>query len=165
MNSTRRLAAAMDALLGLLMLLLFILVCSQVFSRYLLNFSFAWSEELPTLLYVWLVYLGFGMALAEGRHLGVTLLQDALPFPLRRALRCLVHLSILGFLLFTVVAGWVLVGILGYYEFGTLPFSRYWLFLAVPVGSLIAIPIAVRALTDEVRGDRAITGGSSGRDR
>lgn len=38
----------------------------QVFCRYVLNASLSWSEELTRLLFVWLTFLGFGLAAQRG---------------------------------------------------------------------------------------------------
>lgn len=38
----------------------------QVFCRYVLNDSLSWSEELTRLLFVWLTFLGFGLAARRG---------------------------------------------------------------------------------------------------
>ena len=38
----------------------------QVFFRYVLNASLSWSEELTRLLFVWLTFLGFGLAAQRG---------------------------------------------------------------------------------------------------
>jgi len=142
-----------DWVLGVVMLLLFVAVLAQVAVRYLLNFSFVWADELPTLLYAWLVFLAVGAGLAEGRHLGVAFVQDAFPARLRRVCRCVVDLAILGFLVFCIVTGWQLAGIFGYYQYSSLPFSRYWLFVAVPTGCVIAVPIILKSLIADIRGE------------
>lgn len=148
----RRAATILDWVLGLLMAVLFAAVCVQVFARYLLNFSFAWSEEFPVLLFSWLVFLGSAAALAEGRHLGIAFLQDMLPARLRWGVRCLVDVAVLGFLVFAIVNGVKLAKVFGHYEFVSIPFSRYWLFVAVPVGCLLMIPVAIRDLLNTLWG-------------
>lgn len=137
------------------MAVLFAAVIAQVFARYVLNFSFAWSEELPTLLFGWLVFLGAAAGFAEGRHLGITFTQDWLPSRLRQSLRVGIHLVIFAFLVFCIVTGWKLASIFGHYDFVVLPISRYWLFAAVPLGALLAVPVVTRNLIGELRGKPA----------
>jgi len=46
----------------------------QVFSRYVLNYSFFWSEELVRYLFVWTAFLGGSIAFRETNHLSIDVL-------------------------------------------------------------------------------------------
>src|SRR5215472_12354227 len=48
----------------------------QVFCRYVLNASLSWSEELTRLLFVWLTFLGFGLAVQRGALPTIFVLGD-----------------------------------------------------------------------------------------
>jgi len=85
------------AALGLLMALMFILVFSNVVSRYCFGYSFGTSEEVSTFLMIWVTYLGAGLALRQGRHAAINLFQDRLSGKARRALRAFLGLVILAF--------------------------------------------------------------------
>jgi TRAP-type C4-dicarboxylate transport system permease small subunit len=63
-----------DYLVGLLMLLLVIIGGAQVFSRYILNYSLTWSEELSRYLLVWLVFMAMGVGLRRGAHIGMNII-------------------------------------------------------------------------------------------
>ena len=58
----------------------------NVLVRYLTNFSFAASEELLTNGFLVLTIFGAAIAARQGDHLAVTLIYDALPPRLRKAL-------------------------------------------------------------------------------
>ena len=51
--------------------------------RYCTPFSFAWTEELTINFFVWIVLLGSARSFRDGSHLGMSILYDALPKPLR----------------------------------------------------------------------------------
>jgi TRAP-type C4-dicarboxylate transport system permease small subunit len=53
---------------------LVIVVLSSVLSRYLLNFSIAWAEELSRFMLIWTVLMGMVVANAYGEHLGLDIL-------------------------------------------------------------------------------------------
>lgn len=87
-----------QALIGLMMAVMFVLVFTNVVTRYGFGFSIAWAEEVASFLMIWVTFLGAGLALREGRHVAIDLLQDRLPERARRALRLALALVILAFL-------------------------------------------------------------------
>ena len=67
-----------------------VLVFANVVSRYLLNASIIWVEELTRYMMVWVGFLGSGLVLRLGAHIAVDILQDRLPrraAPRRRCAR------------------------------------------------------------------------------
>jgi TRAP-type C4-dicarboxylate transport system permease small subunit len=72
------------ALIGVMMLVMFVLVFVNVLGRYGIGRSWAAAEEISTFLMIWVAYLGAGLALREGRHAAIDMFQDRLP-PKRRS--------------------------------------------------------------------------------
>jgi TRAP-type transport system small permease protein len=87
-----------QALIGLMMAVMFVLVFTNVVTRYGLGFSIAWAEEVASFLMIWVTFLGAGLALREGRHVAIDVLQDRLAERARRGLRLVLALVILAFL-------------------------------------------------------------------
>lgn len=81
-------------------------VAAQVFSRYALNYSLFWSEELARYLLVWLSFLGATVAYYRGLHPGVDVLYARMPPGARRAASAAVHLASLLLFGIMVVYGW-----------------------------------------------------------
>lgn len=74
-----RLAAALGWALVALMAGMIVVVSMQIASRYLLDLSLIWSEEVARLTFISIVFLGAAL-LARGReHLAVTAVVDLLP--------------------------------------------------------------------------------------
>ena len=63
-----------------------------VFSRYVLNVAVSWVEELAIMLMIWLVFLGIGVAASERAHIGMPIVRDSLPVPVRRFVILLTNL-------------------------------------------------------------------------
>ena len=84
-------------LIGVMMLVMFVLVFLNVLGRYGIGKSWAAAEEISTFLMIWVAYLGAGLALREGRHAAIDMVQDRLPPKLRRGLRALLGVVILAF--------------------------------------------------------------------
>lgn len=70
----------------------------QFFTRYVLNDSFAWTEEIATYCLVVIVFLGAAMCVRIGRHIHVDFLFRYLPAGLARALATAVDLVRTGFI-------------------------------------------------------------------
>lgn len=90
-------------LIGAMMGIMFVLVFTNVVTRYCFGFSIATAEEISTFLMIWVTYLGAGLALREGRHASIDLFQDLLGERFRLVLRVLLGIVLLGFF---GVLGW-----------------------------------------------------------
>jgi TRAP-type C4-dicarboxylate transport system permease small subunit len=63
-------------------------------SRYLFNASFAWTEELASWAFVWLIFLGMAIGYRDGRHISIEILRDALPTRYRPAHKFIVDMLV-----------------------------------------------------------------------
>ncbi|HET9645378.1 MAG TPA: TRAP transporter small permease [Burkholderiaceae bacterium] len=92
---------------GLLVGLAFLMV-AMVFTNLVLRYVFASglsaAEEISRWALVWLGFVGATVALAEKRHIAISALVDALPWPSARLIMVLAQLACLG------VSGVFLVG-------------------------------------------------------
>ena len=66
------------------------LVFLQFFTRYVLNNSFAWTEELAVYCLIPVVFIGSAMCVRRSRHIQVNILYRYLPAPAGRVLSTLV---------------------------------------------------------------------------
>lgn len=73
------------------------LVFLQFFSRYVLNDSFAWTEELAVYCLMPVVFIGAAMCVRRVRHIQVNLLYRYLPTAAGRALSTAVDIAALAF--------------------------------------------------------------------
>ncbi len=114
------------------------LVVANVFCRYVLNFSVIWAEEVSQYLMVWITFLGAGLALRQGRHVAVEMLQDRLAAQPRRQLRRGVLLALFAFLATTVVLGFRFAWFARDMATPVLNIPLGIPYLAVPIGALLA---------------------------
>lgn len=59
-------------------------VAVGVISRYVFNASFTWTEELGSLLYIWMIFIAMPLALRHGGHVAISFLRDRLTGRWRR---------------------------------------------------------------------------------
>ncbi|WP_461863329.1 TRAP transporter small permease [Thermococcus sp.] len=71
-----------------LLLVMIIVAFVNVVSRYLFHMSLAFTEEIEVAFFVWVTFLGIGIAFKKGSHLAMVFIRDRLP--IRK------HLIILG---------------------------------------------------------------------
>lgn len=119
------------------------IVAAQVFSRYVLNHSLFWSEELARYILVWLSFLGATVAYRRGANPGVDVLYSRLPEGPRRASAAVVHLVSLG-----------MFGVMAWY--GT-AFAHFIRFQISPALSLPKwLPVSVIALSGAIMAVHAL---------
>ncbi|TCT10636.1 TRAP-type C4-dicarboxylate transport system permease small subunit [Tepidamorphus gemmatus] len=150
--------AVMVGLLGLMMALLFAIMCVQVFFRYGLNASLIWAEEVCRYLLIWVSFLACGIAYQRGEIAAMRILVDALPARAAALTAVLADSAVLVLLGFLVVYGWryaqfadgqrmpaadfIWNDILG--GSGPAGLSLFWVYVAIPVGSaLLAVHVAI----------------------
>ena len=81
---------------GTLFAVTMVLVIVNVFSRYIFNFVFAWTEEVATSCFVYTVFIGAAWCLRTRQHVGVDLLVNRLPEKAREIVHLLTDIVILA---------------------------------------------------------------------
>lgn len=110
------------------------LVFLQFFTRYALNDSYAWTEELATYCLIGVVFVGASMCTRKDRHIQVDILYRFMPAAVCRVMSTLVDLLRVGFLGYVTLLVWKYTEIVGDEPMTTLitwpKNAVYWLALA-----------------------------------
>ena len=102
MNAIERAVSALcQCVLWISTSVIFVILVANTVLRYATGASLQWANEVPELLFPWLVMSGVVLAAAHGAHITTTFLMEALPMAVRR---------------WVAVFGWLVVAIL----YGTL---------------------------------------------
>src|SRR5512137_1582911 len=80
------------------MVILFVIVNLGVFSRYLFNAPFIWTEELALFLLVWMVFLAGSLTIRRWENVRVTFFVEELPPSVGAAVGFVSKLVVLAFL-------------------------------------------------------------------
>lgn len=99
------LARFLDATVIALMAALVLDVLWQVASRYIARQPSAWTDELATLLVIWLALLGASAAFGRNAHLGMDFLTQNLTPQQRRITETLAHLMVALFAALILILG------------------------------------------------------------
>jgi len=126
------------ALLILLLAAMALMVFANVALRFLTNHSILWVEEVSRYAMIWLTFLGAGLVLRHGGHIGIDTLQSRFPrwAPMIRAT---IFLFVLGFCVFMAWIG---------ARYATLTWTQTTPVLQIPVGFVyLALPAGFALLS------------------
>ncbi len=145
---------AVEIILALLMATISTILVLEVAFRYVLGHSLLWAEEFSRFVFLWTTFIGAAAAVGKGMHFSLRSLVDVMPATARRAaaLASTAAVSLLALLL--VVEGWKLARFAAAQVSTVLDISRFWFYLAIPVGGVLMLaylPQAARHLWDEAK--------------
>ncbi len=132
---------ALAACLGTMTCVVFV----SVLFRYVLDSPLSWTEELASLLFAWLTFLGAYIGSRSRSHIVIDTLVIFLPPGVRRALARLVDMGVLLLLGVFAWQGIRLTITTWSLEFPAMEISRGYLYASLPVGAcLMALAIFQR---------------------
>ncbi len=114
----------------------------SVVFRYVLNSPFAWGEELASLLFAWLTFVGAFVGFRSRSHIAIDTLVVFLPQRVRGRIARLIDAAVLVLLGLFAWQGARLCLTTWDLEFPALEISRAYLYLSLPVGAcLMAVAV------------------------
>lgn len=136
-----------EMLMVLLLALMSILIGAQVFMRYALNNSLAWSEELARYCFIWATYIGVACGVKRNAHICVEAVVHKLPALLQHYAAIFSHLLFIVFSIMVMKEGYALA--IKIFTFGqkssALGLPMGWIYLAPTVGfGLVIIRLVQR---------------------
>lgn len=139
MEATRH-SAVLTALLAVakasIIVISILMVCvtlAQVIFRYVIAAPLPWSEELARYCFVWIVFLGGAVGLSRGIHLGVDLLVNRLPTPMRRSADALTNLLIAAFAVTVIYASFLVINMNMFQRSPALGVQMSYIYIAIPI--------------------------------
>lgn len=82
--------------------LMLAMLAASVFSRYAINVSISWAEELSIFCMVWLTYFGSSYAAMQRRHIRITIFSDMFSQKNRKIIDICVNMVFILFLLLLI---------------------------------------------------------------
>lgn len=144
------------AFVGVLLLVILVAVIgAEVFARYVVNSSISWSEELGTILFIWIVFLGVSAGIKHGAHTGLHIIKDIVPARNRRIMERLTAVLMTLFLIIVFIKGIGVTIEMKTQLTSAMQIAGSWKYGAVPVGaffSLLHMPLLLLEPNPEGRG-------------
>jgi TRAP-type C4-dicarboxylate transport system permease small subunit len=122
-----------------MMAALAVMVFANVALRFTTDQSLLWVEELSRYLMIWLTFLGSGLVLRYGGHIGIDTLQDSLPPRHAAAIRGVIFALCLVFFCFMVWLGFSYALFAWNQTTPIMQIPMGAVYLAMPVGFLLSI--------------------------
>lgn len=117
----------------------------QFFTRYVLNDSYAWTEEIATYCLIGVVFIGAAMCVRLSRHIQVDLVYRYLPRPVGRALSTMIDLIRIAFFGYATKLVWTYIQIIGDEQMTTISFPKNYVYYAVLLGFVLMFLRSVQA--------------------
>lgn len=138
-----------------LFLAILVLVGYAVFSRYILNDSSVWVEEVIRFSFIWMFFLGMGEVTRTGTHLALDIVPGLLKGRARKALDVFVEIANIAFLAILVHYSWLVANANMAQKSPALLIPYGYVYMAIPVGSVIMILFGLQRIAGIVRAPAA----------
>lgn len=117
-----------------------LIVFLQFFTRYVLNDSLAWTEEIARYGLMWVVFIGGAMVTRRNTHIAVELLSNVMkPGPMRQVLLAAVDIVKLAFLAFLAYISVTITERMGIQRMTVFDLSMSWVYAGVSLGCFLML--------------------------
>ncbi len=120
--------------IALMMAVMTVIIALQVFTRYVLQDSLTWTEEIGRYLMIWICFLGSAMALKYGEHISVTFIEERFPPRIRQGVRLGIALTVLAFFALATWEGVLMTLQVSGQQAPVTWISMAWAYSCIPVG-------------------------------
>lgn len=138
---------------GLTLVAFTAMVLYSVVMRYFFGAPPMWGEELPKLLFVWMIFVGAGFAYLAGTNIRMTVLIDRVPRGPRRMIELVMHLLVVAMLLLILWYSVPIYQLTSNFTSLATGLSEGWKFLALPVGASLLLLNEFYRIWRILRGD------------
>ncbi len=145
-----KVGAAGRSIAGVVLALMAAIILVQVVSRYALNNSVAWSEELSKSLMVWTAFLVAPFAYRHGANVSVDLFAEALPMRLQAAMRAAVNMLVIWIVAVFLIESIPFVARGMQSQVATLPLKTGYFYAVLPLSLAAMISTGVEMLLRDV---------------
>ncbi|MBT9371749.1 TRAP transporter small permease [Rhizobium sp. CSW-27] len=123
----------------------------QFFTRYVLNNSYAWTEEIAINCLIGVVFIGSVMCVRVSRHIQVDVLYHYLPQALARGLAVMVDLVRIAFFAYACWLMWRYVSIVADERMVTVDLPRSIVFYSVMAGFVLMLLRSIQVFVENQR--------------
>ena len=111
----------------------------QVVARYFFNTGFAWTEESARYMMIYLIYLGACMISINGKHVNITVAEDALKGWAHKLLKIFHELVMIVFLVMIINFSSDALRIAGMQSSPSIGINMFFVMIVIPVGAVIML--------------------------
>lgn len=150
MKTMNILRSILKYLVSFLLLVNVISITFGVFTRFVINMSLGWTDEVAGFSLVWITFLGATWAVIDQDHLGFDSLVAIFPEKVRKSIDIFVKLIILGSCILLVVTGYQVTGAIWGNTAISIPVSKGLIFSIVPFSAALMALAIITQLVDAI---------------
>lgn len=124
---------------GSLFISMFIILIMQIFSRQILDRPLMWSEELARFIFIYVGMLGVSIGIRNQQHIFIDFLYNKFPKNMQKSVFTIIQFIIMSSIIFFLYFGIFLFKKKAEIEIVTLGISMKWMYLALPLISLLML--------------------------
>ena len=151
---SRRAERSAWRLIALVLGIIVIIMLLAIWSRYVMQAPFGWTEQLSRMLFVWITFLGAAVLYRRNGHIAIDFFQTLLPPAAARGVRILNQVLMLGLFLVLLIYGarlsWTNLG----QTFGALNITPSVYYVSAPVSAALMILFWLEHIVKEALPDR-----------
>lgn len=132
--------------LVIIMISIALVVVTNVFCRFVLNFSLSWADETAQILLVWLTFLGAALAIKDRSHYALNFLSDRLKGNFKTRFEMLSRLLSLFCIIVLLYESAIVTWGIRPWVMPATEISRAWVYAACPVGCVLMLVYAITGL-------------------
>ncbi len=128
-----------------------LVLCLQIFFRYVLEEPLVWATPLSLFLFIWATWLGGAAGIRDRMQVRVELAEHFLPRRVLAILMPAITAACALFMLLVVQKSFRIVELNTTAIYDTLPFTRAYLFMVVPVVGSVIFLLLIRVFLAQIR--------------
>lgn len=141
---------------AILMLIMVASVTAQVISRYIFENPFSWTEELSRYTFVWVTFLGMAVAIKNGEHIALDILEKSLKGVSQKTIKLINKLLLLSFASIWTYSGYKFVGLGMGQKSPSLGLPMEIVYLVIPISGILLIYFIISEAVQSTRTERGI---------
>lgn len=128
-----------------------ITITAGIISRYIFNSPFDWTEELCTILFIWLSFLGAGVASAKRRHVAVDFITGKLPARYMNLVRIVTNALIIALMVLIACGSVILLPQMSSHTSTALNIPKLYYYLPIAIVSIYMTLVYTAELIEAVQ--------------
>lgn len=125
------------------LVVMIVIVSATVFTRYLFNFTFRWSDEVALLMMIWFGFLGMALGVKQSVHLSIEFFMSLFPDKYQGIIYRIENILVGIFGFYLVRYGWELFNRAKRTVLPATQWSRGLLFIALPIAGVFILTYSI----------------------
>ncbi|MGE4354568.1 MAG: TRAP transporter small permease [Oscillospiraceae bacterium] len=138
------------AVAALCLLTIVVIITAGIITRYLFDKPFTWTEELSTLLFIWLAFLGAAVVSAKRNHVAVDFITEKFPPSMRKAIYIVTSVLIMILLAIMFIGSIILMPTMTH-KTVALQIPRYYNYIPIMIASFYMLLVYIEDLIHFIR--------------